>query len=218
MNVSVVLFDLFLFDFSERIRSYSVLCMMRKCKQRNFLRCFHDIEEHIIPFDETKEAARQNLETRKEALRYLAAGGAVGVFPGGTVSTSAKPFGRPLDPIWRTFTAKMVSKSGATVVPIYFEGQNSRLFQIASHLHSTLRMGLLIREFRSKIDAPVRVVIGKPIPREEIVLRQADPNALMDFLRLETYNLAKDPVDATVLGHEFEEKHKGRSYGSGHIR
>ncbi|MFN7053842.1 MAG: 1-acyl-sn-glycerol-3-phosphate acyltransferase, partial [Gemmobacter sp.] len=69
-----------------------------------------------ISFDETKEAVKLNLETRAEALRYLGQGGAVGVFPGGTVSTSAKPFSsRPMDPGWRNFTAKMIAKSDATV-------------------------------------------------------------------------------------------------------
>jgi putative hemolysin len=83
------------------------------------------------------------------------------------VSTAAKPFGQPMDPGWRSFTAKMVAKSEATVVPVFFEGANSRLFQIASHLHTTLRMALLIKEFRSRIDEPVRVVIGRadPAPR-----------------------------------------------------
>lgn len=179
-----------------------------------------DLERVILPisFDETKEAAKLNLQTRKEALSYLKDGGALGIFPGGTVSTSATPFGTPLDPVWRTFTAKMVAKSGATVVPIYFEGANSRLFQIASHLHQNLRMSLLIREFKARINAPVSVVIGEPIPQDEIDARRNDPNAMMDFLRQATYALAKDPVDLTRLGFEFEAKHKGRTYGSGHIR
>lgn len=179
-----------------------------------------ELERVILPisFDETKEAAQLNMATRKEALAYLAQGGAIGVFPGGTVSTAARPFGRPLDPVWRTFTAKMIAKSNATVVPIYFEGQNSRLFQLASHLHYTLRMGLLLREFRTKINAPVRIVVGAPIPPQEIAARRADPNAMMDFLRQATYALSRDPVDGTKLGHEFEAKHKGRSNGSGHIR
>ncbi|MEL6570366.1 MAG: lysophospholipid acyltransferase family protein [Pseudomonadota bacterium] len=179
-----------------------------------------DLERIILPisFDETKEAAKLNLETRKKALAYLKDGGALGIFPGGTVSTAATPFGKPLDPVWRTFTAKMVAKSGATVVPIYFEGANSRLFQIASHLNYNLRMSLLIREFKTKINAPVPVVIGKPIPQGEIAARQNDPNGMMDFLRQATYALAQDPVDTTRLGFEFEDKHKGRSNGSGHIR
>ena len=89
-----------------------------------------DLDRVILPisFDETKEAVALNLETRKAALSYLAEGGAIGVFPGGTVSTSLKPFSRPMDPGWRSFTAKMIAKSGATVVPIYFDGANSRLF------------------------------------------------------------------------------------------
>jgi putative hemolysin len=171
-----------------------------------------DIEKAILPisFDETKEAAKLNLETRAEAVRYLTAGGAIGVFPGGTVSTAAKPFSRPMDPSWRNFTAKMIAKTDATVVPIYFEGRNSRLFQLASHLHSTLRMGLLIREFKARINKPVRVVIGAPIPTATLAALKKDPTACMDFLRKATYDLSIDPIDPNLLGHEFEAKHKVR--------
>ena len=55
-----------------------------------------------------------------------------------------------MDPGWRGFTARMVAKSNATVVPVFFDGHTSRLFQIASHLHNTLRMGLLIKEFKKR--------------------------------------------------------------------
>ncbi|MGL6211842.1 MAG: lysophospholipid acyltransferase family protein, partial [Paracoccaceae bacterium] len=115
-----------------------------------------------ISFDDTREAVKLNIDTRAKSLKYLADGGAIGVFPGGTVSTSAKPFSRPMDPGWRNFTAKMIAKSNATVVPVFFEGHNSRLFQLASHTSSTLRLGLLIKEFKSRIDEPVRVVVGEP--------------------------------------------------------
>ncbi|SFA78954.1 Putative hemolysin [Poseidonocella pacifica] len=162
-----------------------------------------------ISFEESKEAIATNVATRKEALRYLAAGGAIGIFPGGTVSTAAKPFSRALDPSWRSFTARMIAKSGATVVPIYFDGANSRLFQIASHLHYTLRMGLLIKEFRKRVDSPVRVVIGDPICRERLQSHTAEPRGLMDFLRRATYDLAPEPVVPYGYGFEFEAKYKG---------
>ena len=179
-----------------------------------------DLERVILPisFDETKEAAKLNLETRAEAVRYLQAGGAVGIFPGGTVSTSATPFSQPMDPNWRTFTAKMIAKSGATVVPIFFDGHNSRLFQLASHLHSTLRTGMFIREFKTKINKPVRIVVGKPIPRDVLDRYSKDPKACMDFLRKATYELSPKPIDASHIGHEFEEKYKARKDGGGHIR
>ncbi len=59
-----------------------------------------DLNRIILPisFDDTKEAVKLNLHTRATALQYLADGGAIGVFPGGTVSTSAKPFSRPDGP------------------------------------------------------------------------------------------------------------------------
>ena len=161
-----------------------------------------------ISFDETKEAVAQNLATRKIALDYLARGGAIGVFPGGTVSTAAKPFGKPMDPGWRNFTAKMIAKSDATVVPIYFEGHNSRLFQLASHLHYTLRLALLIKEFRSRIDEPVRIVVGEPVNPAEIAARRSDPKALMDFLRRATYDLSVKPLKSYDYGYEFEAKYR----------
>jgi putative hemolysin len=169
-----------------------------------------DINRVILPisFDETKAAMRQNLETRRVALDYLGAGGAIGIFPGGTVSTAAKPFARPMDPGWRKFTARMVAKSGATVVPVFFDGTTSRLFQIASHVHYTLRMGLLIKEFRKRVDSPVDVVIGAPIGAEVLKHYAHDSKAMMDFLRQSTYELSPRPLACSGYGHEFEEKHR----------
>ncbi len=169
-----------------------------------------DLDRVILPvsFDETKEAVRLNLETRKVALQYLADGGAIGIFPGGTVSTAAKPMGKPMDPGWRAFTARMVAKSNATVVPVYFDGHTSRLFQLASHLHSTLRMGLLIKEFKKRVDTPVRVAIGQPIPQHELQSRAKDSRAMMDFLRKATYELSPTPLKSYDYGFEFEDKHK----------
>lgn len=161
-----------------------------------------------IDFDETDAALRQNIDTRAEALRYLGQGGAIGIFPGGTVSTATHPFGQPRDPVWRNFTARMIAKSNATVVPIFFDGCNSRLFQVASHLHYSLRMALLIKEFRARTDEPVRIVIGQPIAPAHIDARKHDAKALMDFLRKTTYDLSPRPMASTAYGFEFEDKYR----------
>jgi len=161
-----------------------------------------------ISFDETKDGVRRNIETRRAALRYLAGGGAVGVFPGGTVSTAPNPFARPADPLWRGFTGRMIMKSDATVVPVFFDGQNSRLFQIASHLHVTLRLALLINEFRARVDDPVRIAVGQPIPRTELHAFRDDPKSMMDFLRARTYALSPEPLGSAAYGFEFEDKYR----------
>lgn len=168
-----------------------------------------DINRTILPisFDETKEALRTNMQTRKAAIDYLHNGGAIGIFPGGTVSTSRKPLCHPMDPVWRTFTSKMVIKSNAVVVPVFFRGQNSRLFQIASHLHYSLRMGLMINEFRMKVDAPVEIVVGKPIARDKLE-KFRNGHEVMSLLRKETYQLSPDRICPDELGHEFENMYK----------
>ncbi|MGH1446484.1 MAG: lysophospholipid acyltransferase family protein [Cognatishimia sp.] len=171
-----------------------------------------DLNRIILPisFEETKAAMKLNLQTRKVAVDYLRDGGAIGIFPGGTVSTAATPFGAPLDPAWRGFTARMVAKTDAQVVPIFFDGTTTRLFQVASHLHYTLRMGFLIREFRKRVNTPVRIVVGKPIDQSELKARAKDTKRLMDFLRRETYALSPTPLDSASYGFEFEEKYRDK--------
>jgi putative hemolysin len=166
-----------------------------------------DLNRVVLPisFEGTREAVQANIATRKTALSYLGQGGAIGVFPGGTVSTAERPFGHPMDPEWRSFTARMIAKSNATVVPIYFDGHTSRLFQIASHLHSTLRLGLLIKEFKERVDTPVRVVVGDPIGRDVLDPLATQSKQMMDFLRKATYELNPNPVKSFDLGYEFED-------------
>jgi putative hemolysin len=161
-----------------------------------------------ISFDETRAAQRVNIETRRYSLNYLSKGGAIGVFPGGTVSTSRKPFSRAMDPRWRSFTARMIAKSDATVIPIYFDGANSRMFQLASRLSPTLRLSLLIREFGRRVDEPVKLVIGEPLDRAALQEFAGDPKGLMEFLRKATYTLSPTPLQSYAHGYEFEEKHK----------
>ncbi|WP_306154439.1 lysophospholipid acyltransferase family protein [Roseovarius sp. MMSF_3281] len=165
-----------------------------------------DLNKIILPisFDETKEAVQLNLRTRKTSLDYLNGGGAIGIFPGGTVSTAAKPFAQPLDPGWRGFTARMIAKSNATVVPVFFDGHTSRLFQIASHLHYTLRMGLLIKEFGKRVDSSVGIAVGEPVGRAELEAYKGDTKSLMAFLRRKTYELSPRPIDPASIGFEFE--------------
>ncbi len=165
-----------------------------------------DLAPFVLPvsFDRTRAAVRTNLETRRQAFEILGEGGAIGIFPGGAVATSARPFSRPMDPGWGGFAARMVARSRATVVPLFFEGQNSRLFQLASHTHQTLRLGLLIREFGRRVDLPVQLSIGAPIGRDQLDPLVGDAKTLMAFLRRKTYELASEPVDPMRVGHEWD--------------
>ena len=90
----------------------------------------------------------------------------------------------------------------------FFDGNTSRIFQLASHLHPNIRAGLLLREFKLRLDKPVRIVIGKPIPRCRMDLFKNDTRKIMDFLRLETYKLSPNKNQTFEYGYEFEHKHR----------
>ena len=71
----------------------------------------------------------------------------------------------------------MIARSNAAVVPVYFGGANSRLFQIASHLNQTLRTALLISEFDSRVGDPLRSPSAGPcLPKKSAVRRATAAN------------------------------------------
>lgn len=121
-----------------------------------------------VSFEETKEAMAINMQTRHEALRFLKEGVTVVIFPAGGVATAKKGFGRAEDLPWKMFPAKLIQAAKANVVPVFFEGQNGRLFHLASRISLTLRVSLLIREFRRLSGSTIRARVGVMIPWEEL--------------------------------------------------
>lgn len=142
-----------------------------------------EIRPYSLPVDfaPTRTAQATNIETRNTALRLLSEGTTIVVFPGGGVSTSPTTFGRAVDLPWKTFTARMIQSSRAQVLPLYFEGQCSPLFQWVSKFSATLRLSLIIREFRSRVGQPLHVHVGDVIPSATLA-EYKDRKALINML------------------------------------
>lgn len=134
-----------------------------------------------ISFEETREAVQMNLETRREAVRLLKEGVTIVVFPSGGVATARKGFGKAEDLPWKLFPARMIQQAGACVVPVYFEGQNGRLFHLVSRVSMTMRTSLLIREFRRLAGKTITAHIGGTIPAQTLAGIK-DRKELTDFL------------------------------------
>ena len=145
-----------------------------------------------VDFSGTEEAERINLASRAAARAQLAKGGAVVVFPAGAISTTPDKLGlKPaVDGRWQPFVSQLIQRSKATVIPIWFGGQNSRLFQIASHVSATLRLSLIFHEVKARIGATLPVVVGAPLPFASIAAIR-DRQALADDLRARVYALAR---------------------------
>jgi putative hemolysin len=152
---------------------------------------FPEFREHCLPihFSDTREALAINLETRRRALAALAAGEILLVFPAGTVATAPRVFGRAQEVPWKTFTAGLVQKAKASVLPVFFEGQNSLLFHAASHVSASARLSLLIAEFRRFPRSVVKIRAGRVAAFDTLQGRN-DRAALTDELFLQVHRLA----------------------------
>jgi putative hemolysin len=164
-----------------------------KILTRSLLTNVPDIGYHMLPvaFPHEKDSVRKNLEMRRLAMEHLKDGGVVALFPAGQVAAAPSWFAKAVEADWNPFTAKMLLRSGAQVVPVYFPGQNSRLYHWANLISPTLRQSLLLHEIVHAMHKPQRPVIGEVIPAEEIAARAGNTSALMAWLRDETLALAQ---------------------------
>lgn len=129
-----------------------------------------ELQPYALPvsFEETREALAMNMETRREAMRLLKDGVTIIIFPAGGVATAKKGFGRAEDLPWKMFPARLIQAARANVIPVYFHGQNGRLFHLASRVSLTLRLSLLIREFKRLSGTSIRAKIGPLLSWEEM--------------------------------------------------
>ena len=164
-----------------------------KILTRSLLTGIPEIEEFMlpVPFPHEENAREQSLEMRNICMEHLKKGGVIILFPAGKVATSQTMFGPVIEPEWNPFTAKMVTRSGATVLPIFFPGQNTRFYHAADKISATIRQGLLLHEIRRALYKPQAPVIGHPIGPEELKARAGDPRGLLAWLRETTLALGR---------------------------
>lgn len=163
-----------------------------KILTRSLLTGVGEIEQFMIPvpFPHEADAKAQSLEMRRLSMAHLARGGTIVLFPSGVVATSDTAFGPVVEAEWSPFTARMIQRSGAQVVPVYFPGCNSRAYHIANRLSPVLRQGLLLHEVVHALNRPQAPRVGTPIDPGRIEDFGDDSRGFMAWLRDGTLALA----------------------------
>jgi putative hemolysin len=149
-----------------------------------------------IDFNETDEAVRNNIEARRRALDALGAGETIVIFPAGGVSTAPlklplRRFARADDLPWKNFAYRLIRSAEATVLPLYFVGQNGPMFHAASRVSLAWRIALLVGELNKRRGKPLKVRIGRPIPWAELSGIPSAADAVRE-LRRRVYALGDD--------------------------
>jgi putative hemolysin len=151
-----------------------------------------EVEPYLLPvdFSGTTEARRLTGETRRRAADLLLAGKVVAIFPAGGIATANRPMkGAAVDAAWHPFVGRLAALPGVTTLPLHFQGQNSRLFQIASHSSYPLRLALIFHETRRRMGKSVHLTVGQPLASEE--LRKLDRSFVAETLRRRCMELAE---------------------------
>jgi len=148
------------------------------------------VSEYMLPVNpfERRKEARSSLLGVKLALEQLQNGGVLGIFPAGEVSSYNEDNYGISDREWQYPAMKMIKKAQVPVVPVYFQGSNSRLFHILGLIHPSLRTVRLPAEVFNKKHKTIRIRIGNPVSvKEQNAFK--DISTLGRYLRAKTYSL-----------------------------
>jgi putative hemolysin len=130
-------------------------------------------------------------------VELLTQGKVVAIFPGGGIATANAPLHGPAhDSEWHSFLGRLATIPGVTTLPVHFTGQNSRLFQIASHLSYPLRIALIFHETRRLMNKALQMSVGAPIAADD--LSRMDRADVATYLRRQTMRMGDRPDEVFV--------------------
>ena len=112
-----------------------------------------------IDFSDNKNAMRNNVNIRKEAVNILNNNGVIAMFPAGAVAWS-RIKGTPIkEEHWKPMVGKLLNSSSADLLLIKFKGSNSNIFQAASRINQTIKQSLYLYEIKKSLDKYINLQI-----------------------------------------------------------
>ena len=148
----------------------------------NLKDCFFSVN----PFEKNPEW-KSSVGGIKGTIQHIADGHGLGVFPAGEVSRY-HGHDYPEDLPWSTSIARIIKKAEVPVIPVFWDGRNSKWFYAVDKIHSMLGTARLTKELINKHDTCFNLQIGKPILPSELEVYD-NPKDLAAYLRSRSYAL-----------------------------
>ena len=124
----------------------------------------------------------------REVIRLVRQGEPVGFFPAGAVA-KVNWRGRLKDREWQSSVIQLIEKLKVPVIPIFFHGSQSWMFNFLGVVCWQLRTFMHPHEVFNKRGKTFHISVGEPISVEEQLKHMGSEKEFSDFLRGRTYEL-----------------------------
>jgi putative hemolysin len=148
------------------------------------------LRSYFLPINSLSQNEKKQTSYKeiKDLFSHIQEKKSIGIFPAGEVSSYYPDNNHVTDFEWHYSLLKFIKMARVPVIPIYFQGSNSRLFYMMGRIHPFLRTARLPYELFNKKNKLISIRIGNPIflkDQDEF----ADISRYGRFIRAKTYSL-----------------------------
>ena len=124
----------------------------------------------------------------RQCIKQIRSGQPVGFFPAGAMSKVNWKW-QLIDREWQPNVIRLIQKFKVPVIPIFFHGNNSFLFNLLGITFWQLRTVRLPSEVWRKCNSTMHISVGDPISVEEQLKHQGSVEEFGEWLKAQTYAL-----------------------------
>ena len=124
----------------------------------------------------------------RQCIKQIRSGQPVGFFPAGAMSKVNWKW-QLVDREWQPNVVRLIQKFKVPVIPIFFHGNNSFLFNLLGITFWQLRTVRLPSEVWRKCNSTMHISVGNPISVEEQLKHQGSVEEFGEWLKAQTYAL-----------------------------
>ena len=124
----------------------------------------------------------------RQCIKQIRSGQPVGFFPAGAMSKVNWKW-QLIDREWQPNVVRLIQKFKVPVIPIFFHGNNSFLFNLLGITFWQLRTVRLPSEVWRKCNSTMHISVGNPISVEEQLKHQGSVEEFGEWLKAQTYAL-----------------------------
>lgn len=124
----------------------------------------------------------------RQCIKQIRSGQPVGFFPAGAMSKVNWKW-QLIDREWQPNVVRLIQKFKVPVIPIFFHGNNSFLFNLLGITFWQLRTVRLPSEVWRKCNSTMHISVGDPISVEEQLKHQGSVEEFGQWLKAQTYAL-----------------------------